>query len=136
VVLVTARGFQTCSELGRQNRAAGDPAATVPACTGVLSAYGMLVARIRRDAARSVLLSDADAAALRPVFAELAAAAAEPLLEEGAEPHETRLRQRVDAHYRGQSHELTVAAEDWPCASATPTGGASTTPSPARRWRP
>jgi N-methylhydantoinase A len=90
------------------------PRLLIPPAPGVLSAYGMLVAPIRRDAARSVLLSDADAAALRPVFAELAAAAAEPLLEEGAEPHEIRLRQLVDARYRGQSHELTVAAEDWP----------------------
>jgi N-methylhydantoinase A len=90
------------------------PRLLIPPAPGVLSAYGMLVAPIRRDAARSVLLCDADAATLQPVFDELAAAAAEPLLQEGAPPHEVRLRRLVDARYRGQSHELTVAAEDWP----------------------
>jgi N-methylhydantoinase A len=90
------------------------PRLLIPPAPGVLSAYGMLVAPVRRDAARSVLLSDVDAATLGPVFAELAAAAAEPLLEEGAEPHEILLRRLIDARYRGQSHELTVAAEDWP----------------------
>jgi N-methylhydantoinase A len=90
------------------------PRLLVPPAPGVLSAFGMLVAPVRRDAARSVLRTNPESAELEEVFRELDATAAAALLEEGAAADEIRLRRFIDGRYRGQSHELTVPAGDWP----------------------
>jgi N-methylhydantoinase A len=89
------------------------PRLLLPPAPGVLSAYGMLVAPVRKDAARSVLLAGADAAALEPLFRELEAAALAAMHEEDVPPERVALRRRVAARYRGQSHEITVSADDW-----------------------
>jgi N-methylhydantoinase A len=88
------------------------PRLLVPPAPGVLSAWGMLVAPVRHDAARSVLETDPDPAVLEPVFAELRSAALAGLAEE-ADPADIEVRQWVAARYRGQSHELVVPAADW-----------------------
>jgi N-methylhydantoinase A len=89
------------------------PRLLVPPAPGVLSAFGMLVAPLRKDAARTVLVSGAGAAALEPVFRELERSAVEAMVEEGATAGAVELRRSVAARYRGQSHELTVPAEQW-----------------------
>jgi N-methylhydantoinase A len=89
------------------------PRLLVPPAPGVLSAFGMLVAPVRKDAARTVLLTDPEGAALEPVFAELEAAARRALEEEQVPPATVQLHRRVAARYHGQSHELAVPAEDW-----------------------
>ncbi|MEX0890792.1 MAG: hydantoinase/oxoprolinase family protein [Gemmatimonadota bacterium] len=87
----------------------------VPPAPGALSAYGMLVAPIRREASRTVLrAADTEPAfELEPVFAELEAEARAAMIEEGAAPDAVLVHRSVDARYRGQSHELNVAAPDW-----------------------
>jgi N-methylhydantoinase A len=85
----------------------------VPPAPGVLSAFGMLVAPVRKEASRSVLLVEPTDAALETVFAELQAAALAEMLEEDADTADVTLRRWIAARYRGQSHELTVPAEAW-----------------------
>ncbi|HZO62374.1 MAG TPA: hydantoinase/oxoprolinase family protein [Gaiellaceae bacterium] len=65
----------------------------VPEASGVLSALGLAAADLRRDYVGGS-------------FEEMEAAAASDLPD-------AVTRRLVDARYRGQSHELTVAAEDW-----------------------
>ncbi len=95
-------------------RRLGIPRVLVPPMPGVLSAFGMVVAPVRRAAARTVLrtgrtASDFDLASM---FAELEAEAVEGLAAEtGAVPECVRT---VDARYRGQSYELSIPfSEDW-----------------------
>jgi N-methylhydantoinase A len=85
----------------------------VPPAPGVLSAFGMLVAPVRKEASRSVLLVQPPDAALEAEFADLQAAALAEMLEEEADTSDVTLRRWVAARYRGQSHELTVPAEAW-----------------------
>ncbi|CAN5612750.1 hydantoinase/oxoprolinase family protein [soil metagenome] len=84
----------------------------VPPAPGVLSAFGMLVAPLRKDAARTVLVRGGGAD-LDGVFEELESSALSAMAEEGAEPATVALRRSVAARYRGQSHELEVAADSW-----------------------
>jgi N-methylhydantoinase A len=87
----------------------------VPPDPGVLSAYGMLVAPLRKEAARTVLLrqSPEDATRLAAVFADLRRQAVDAMLEEDVRREDVVLEARVDARYRGQSYELTVPAAGW-----------------------
>jgi N-methylhydantoinase A len=90
------------------------PRILVPPDPGVLSAWGMLVAPVRKDAARTVLWSGAEAEARMPAaFAELEAEALAAMSEEGIGPESVTLERRIDARYRGQSFELSVPAEHW-----------------------
>lgn len=91
----------------------GVPQLLVPPDPGVLSAFGMLAAPVRRDAARTVLLADATEARLEAVFAELEAAALASMQEDGVAVDSVRLERGVSARYAGQSHELAVPADDW-----------------------
>ncbi len=96
----------------------GIPRVLVPPAPGVLSAYGMLVAPIRKDVSRTVLRSaraDGDVD-LDGVFGELEARALEAMVEEGVSPSDIALHRAVDARYDGQSYELTVPAEAWVAA--------------------
>jgi N-methylhydantoinase A len=68
----------------------------VPLASGVLSALGLAAADLRRDYVASATVP----------FEELEARAK-------ADLPEAELRRLVDARFRGQSHELTVAAEGW-----------------------
>jgi N-methylhydantoinase A len=93
----------------------GVPRVIVPPDPGVLSAYGMLVAPLRKEAARTVLLRESpeDAARLAAAFADLERLAVDAMLEEDVRVDDVVLEARVDARYRGQSYELTVPAADW-----------------------
>jgi N-methylhydantoinase A len=93
----------------------GVPRVLVPPVPGALSAFGMLVAPVRKDASRTVLLSARDAAEaeLEPHFAELEAVALAGMAEEGLSATDVALHRRVDARYLGQSYELTVPAFNW-----------------------
>jgi N-methylhydantoinase A/oxoprolinase/acetone carboxylase beta subunit len=85
----------------------------VPPEPGVLSAFGMLVAPVRKQASRTVLLADPGDAALDAVFADLEAAARAAMDEEGLDPASVSLHRQVAARYRGQSHELLVPGTGW-----------------------
>jgi N-methylhydantoinase A len=87
----------------------------VPPDPGVLSAYGMLVAPLRKEASRTVLLRGrtADEVPLAGTFAALEATALAAMAEEDVPPADVVLTRRIDARYRGQSYELTVPAGSW-----------------------
>lgn len=90
--------------------------ALIPPNPGLLSAYGMLVAPVVRDRARTVLLAGADPEAedrIRSVLGELEAEARAEMLQDGADPGSLSSEQWIDARYRGQSFELTVPARNW-----------------------
>jgi N-methylhydantoinase A len=93
----------------------GVPRVLVPPDPGVLSAYGMLVAPLRKEAARTVLLHDTaeDAPRITATFDELERQALAAMLEEDVPAAAVSLAKRVDARYRGQSYELTVPAAAW-----------------------
>ncbi|MGH7481581.1 MAG: hydantoinase/oxoprolinase family protein, partial [Longimicrobiales bacterium] len=91
----------------------------LPPDPGVLSAFGMLVAPIRKEASRTVLLeaaagsTDDVARQLNEAFAALEAEVLAALADEGLRRRRPALERVVDARYAGQSHELRVPADDW-----------------------
>ena len=88
----------------------------VPPHPGLLSAYGMLVAPVVRERARTVLISSEDPGAdrqLRSILEALEEEALGEMLEDGADPARLSAQHRIDARYRGQSFELTVPARGW-----------------------
>jgi N-methylhydantoinase A len=93
----------------------GIPRILLPLHPGVLSAFGMLAAPVRKSAARTVLLrSDDDPdARIDAVFAGLEAGARAAMLEEGIAEADIALTRSIDARYHGQSHELRIDAHDW-----------------------
>jgi N-methylhydantoinase A len=94
----------------------GVPRVLVPPDPGTLSARGILVADVRKDASLSVLRRGADAelAALEPVFAELEQAARAELAAEGFEGEVVSVDRAIDTRYGGQSYELAVPlTADW-----------------------
>lgn len=92
----------------------GVPRVLVPLDPGTLSARGILVADVRKDASRTVLRSGAEAerTALEPSFVELEAAACAELAAEGYTGDSVIIERTIDARYVGQSHELSVPAEE------------------------
>ncbi|GAB3020249.1 hydantoinase/oxoprolinase family protein [Natronobiforma cellulositropha] len=82
----------------------------VPLPAGVLSAFGLLVADERADAARThrVSLADADLETLETLFTDLESDA----LADVRAPDQATLERRVDCRYRGQSFELAVPVGD------------------------
>jgi N-methylhydantoinase A/oxoprolinase/acetone carboxylase beta subunit len=91
--------------------ALGLPAVIVPARAGVLSAVGLLTAPRRRDVVRSwpTPQDHAGVAAALAALGTKAAALVGLADDEAAAP---TVQTAVDCRYRGQSHELTVAAVD------------------------
>lgn len=89
----------------------GVASALAPPDPGLLSAYGMLVAPVAREASRTVLGRPAES--LEPLFEELRRTAVEELLAEGCPPGAVRVSETVDARYAGQSFELRVPADGW-----------------------
>jgi N-methylhydantoinase A len=89
----------------------------LPPLPGVLSAYGMLAAPVRKDAARTVLIAAGAGTPaddpLAPLFAELDVQALAAMVAEGIAADDVVLRRTVDARYRGQSFELSVPAAGW-----------------------
>jgi N-methylhydantoinase A len=82
----------------------------VPRWPGVLSALGMLVADVVRDAVHAVLepALALDWFELRRRFAPLEARLAESLRADGIAPTAIALSHALDMRYAGQSYELTV----------------------------
>lgn len=94
----------------------GIPRALVPPDPGLLSAYGMLAARPRRERSRTVLLGSTDPLAPRTMEEAFRRLEEEALAEMVAEGHSTAdlvVNRWVDARYRGQSFELRVAGDAW-----------------------
>lgn len=93
----------------------GMPRVLLPFHPGVLSAFGMLAAPVRKSAARTVLVrSDVENdERLDAAFADLAAGARTAMLDEGIADSDITISYSVDARYHGQSHELRVAAHEW-----------------------
>jgi N-methylhydantoinase A len=89
------------------------PRLLLPPAPGVLSAFGMLVAPVRKDTARSVLLADPSEAELEPIFQELEQAGRDAMAGEDTAAGDVVLHRSVAARYRGQSHELDVPAREW-----------------------
>jgi N-methylhydantoinase A len=91
----------------------------MPPAPGVLSAFGMLVAPVLKQSARTVLARGAslDDFALADVFRALEAEALEEMAEEGVGTGVIEVARTIDARYRGQSYELSVPADgDWVAA--------------------
>ncbi len=107
-----AAGLHACDLAERL----GAPRLLLPPAPGVLSAFGMLVAPVLKQAARTVLLRGSRLAdfALRDTFAELATETRAEMAEEEIDMEQVRVSRSIDARYRGQSYELPVAADgDW-----------------------
>ena len=105
-----AAGLHAC-ELAER---IGSPRVLLPPAPGVLSAFGMLVAPVLKQTARTVLARGRSSADfdLAEAFAALDADALREMEGEGVAPDEVGLTRAIDARYRGQSYELTVAADD------------------------
>jgi N-methylhydantoinase A len=87
--------------------------AMVPIHAGVLSAFGMLVARRGRHLSRSLqgLLTDITEAQIEKSFAALIAEGAAQLEKEGVSGSGLDINTSVDLRYRGQSYTLAVPWE-------------------------
>ena len=95
--------------------AVGIPQALIPPAPGVLSAAGMLISDITRDAEQGLHLSiesnaSGDIAVLDDVFANVANQAAAAIAEDGYSDG-VGIELSADLRYRGQSHELTVSLD-------------------------
>ncbi len=94
----------------------GVPRVLVPPDPGTLSARGILVADVRKDVSRSVLLrgDDAELESLQVLLAELEAAARDELAADGYSGAAVAVALGIDARYVGQSYELNVpATREW-----------------------
>jgi N-methylhydantoinase A len=84
----------------------------VPPDPGLLSARGILIADIRKDVSRTILVphGELQGRALERVFRPLEDAARADLRAEGVPTAEVRVERWLDARYAGQSYELQVPA--------------------------
>ena len=87
----------------------------LPRNPGLLSAHGMLVSPVRKDAARTVLFrSDRiEAEQLEDQYGTLEQIVLDAMSEDEVRLEDVTLIRRIDARYRGQSFELQVPAESW-----------------------
>jgi N-methylhydantoinase A len=93
--------------------AVGIPQALIPAAPGVLSAAGMLISDITRDAEQGMhLVIEPDAGGkiemLDDVFTDIARQARADISEDGYNDG-VAIERAADLRYQGQSHELTVS---------------------------
>lgn len=91
--------------------ALGMQTAIVPVHSGVLSAFGMLVAPRSRELSRSLVtpLLEVATVTLDAVFAELVQQGQQQLIAEGVSEANIKVRYWVDLRYLGQSYTLPVA---------------------------
>ena len=81
----------------------------VPRFPGALSALGLLLADVRKDYSRTLLIdADQSGEKSKKVLRELHKQGQAELAAEGFSKSETEARDFVDLRYRGQSYELTV----------------------------
>jgi N-methylhydantoinase A len=82
----------------------------VPRFPGALSALGLLLADVRKDYSRTLLIdADVESRKLNGALGELHRRGQKELQAEGFKKTEIHARDFVDLRYRGQSYELTVA---------------------------
>ena len=88
----------------------------VPVASGVLSAFGLVVAERRRDLVESVLLKrdELTTEAIGAVVERLAERGREELREAGGPSAEAELRATYDLRYEGQAFELPVPGDPAP----------------------
>lgn len=86
----------------------GIPTVVVPPGQGAFSAFGMLLADVQHDFARTLVapLAELDPAQVEAAYADMAGEATELLAAEGFEATLTR---SLDVRYAGQEHSVTVA---------------------------
>jgi N-methylhydantoinase A len=88
------------------------PRVLVPATPGVLSAYGMLAADIRKDYVQTLMLEQHDdMSGLADVFDTMSSRARAEIASEKVAEDRIRIERYLDIRYSGQSHELTVRFE-------------------------
>lgn len=103
-------GALHAAELARR---LGMPRVLVPPSPGLLSAWGILGAPMTRERSRSVLVNSHRADAVQQVddvLNELERSARSDLEAEGVALELIASERRIDARYRGQSFELSIAA--------------------------
>jgi N-methylhydantoinase A len=100
-------------------RELGIPTVLIPPSPGIASALGMLMTDLTHEfvATRRQLLAMLQPAMLVALFRDYEAQGDERLAHEWVAPAQRRLVRSLDLRYRGQSHELTVAA---PAGDLTP----------------
>ncbi len=99
-------------------RRLGIPLVLVPRHAATLSALGMVVADVVRDAVRTVMVpATVGTEALEPHFAALVARGVEDVRREGVPPDRIVVERALDMRYRGQSYELTVPLGPNPVAA-------------------
>jgi N-methylhydantoinase A len=90
-------------------RSLGIPRLVIPRFPGALSALGVLLADVRKDYSRSLLIPvDESAGKVRSALEQLHRAGTAELRAEGFASREIRHLDFVDLRYRGQSYELSV----------------------------
>ena len=92
------------------------PSVLVPIAPGVTSAMGLLMADLRHDLVRTVLLSSVDATSdfLSEVYADLEKTALGQMHREGVQWKEVSLIRTADVRYLGQGYELEVPVLNGP----------------------
>jgi N-methylhydantoinase A len=84
----------------------------VPRFPGALSALGLLLADVRKDYSRTLLIDAQNAAReLKTTLSQLQTIGSEELQAEGFKKRDIESMNFVDLRYRGQSYELTVKLE-------------------------
>jgi N-methylhydantoinase A len=90
-------------------RSLGMRRVVVPRFPGALSALGLLLADVRKDYSRTLLINaDRSKRELKSALAELHAVGQRELQAEGFKKREIESMDFVDLRYRGQSYELTI----------------------------
>src|SRR5262249_47147630 len=93
-------------------RSLGMRSVVVPRYPGALSALGLLLADVRKDYSRTLLIrANNSARELKSAFADLRSAGQRELQAEGFKKGEIQSMDFVDLRYRGQSYELTIKLE-------------------------
>ncbi|HEY1485840.1 MAG TPA: hydantoinase/oxoprolinase family protein, partial [Micromonosporaceae bacterium] len=92
----------------------GIPSVIVPPGQGAFSAFGMLMADVQHDFARTVVapLADLDPGRVAAEYAGMAREAAALLADEGFGPDARTTTRALDVRYAGQEHSVTVAYPD------------------------
>jgi N-methylhydantoinase A len=92
----------------------------IPPAPGLFSAFGLLYADVGHHYARTLqrLVAAADPAEVQGVFADLEARARAQLRADGFAAERTAIRRSAELHYKGQTHELTVAVPQGPIDAA------------------
>jgi N-methylhydantoinase A len=92
-------------------RELGIPTVVVPPGQGAFSAFGMLMADVQHDLARTSVtsLAELDLAAVEAAYKEMHSEAQALLTEEGFGAERQHVVRTVDVRYAGQEHSVTVA---------------------------